>query len=124
MKNIWLERLIELVEKDQRSFRELSKAAGCGPNFVQQLIKDRKDPRASQLERLLQALGPGADLYVLTGLQLSNMDLEFLKTVSSLDADGRRAALTVLQKMQDIQSVQGPLRVAQDKEKPKAETSP
>ncbi|MCA0922195.1 hypothetical protein [Pseudooceanicola nanhaiensis] len=99
MKDDWFHRLEELILADGRSYRQISEAAKCGPNFVQQLLKERKDPRASQLARLFNALGPSAAIYVITGLRLGSDDLEFLATVSALDIDARRDALSILRRL-------------------------
>lgn len=102
MKDEWFHRLERLISEDGRSFRQLSEAANCGPNFVQQLLKTRKDPRASQLSRLLEALGPEATLYVTTGIRMSEDDLTFLQLVSSLDAGARRDAVALLQRLASL----------------------
>jgi len=106
MNDGWFQRLVELIDADGRSYRELSRDAKCGPNFVQQMIKDGKDPRASQLNRLFEALGPGADVYVMSGLRLSPEGLEFLRVVSALDDGARRDAFAVLKRMEGSSSEQ------------------
>lgn len=99
MMSNWRIRLEEAIQADGRSLRRLSDDAQCGPNFVQQLLKDEKDPRASQLARLLKTLGPVAEAYVLTGLRLSPLDLEFLEAMSSLDDDAQKDALSLLRRL-------------------------
>lgn len=106
MRDEWFDRLEALIKSDGRSYRKLSEDAGCGPNFVQQLIKDRKDPRASQLSKLLKALGPDAASFVVTGFRFTDADIKFLETINSLDQSGRQAALLVLQRMQSQESQQ------------------
>ncbi|MDF9301629.1 hypothetical protein P5P81_03395 [Tritonibacter mobilis] len=99
MKEDWHTRLEEVIRKDARSLRKISEDAKCGPNFVQQLLKDKKDPRASQLARLLETLGPGADFYVITGFRLSRADLEFLKLVSALDDGARQNVVSLMERL-------------------------
>jgi hypothetical protein len=96
MKDEWYNRLIELIERDSRSYRQLSVDAALGQNFVQQFIKNKKDPRSSQLEKLFAQLGPGSDIYVFTGLWLKPQDVQFLQAASRLDSDGRKTAMRVL----------------------------
>ena len=106
MQEEWFLRLETLIAEDGRSYRKLSEDAGCGANFVQQLLKNRKDPRASQLSKLLKALGPSAASYVITGFKLNDSDVHFLETINSLDHSGKEAALLVLQRMQSQVSSQ------------------
>lgn len=103
MKDDWHARLEQVIREDGRSLRKISEDAKCGPNFVQQLLKNRKDPRASQLNRLLDTLGPGADFYVVTGLRLSPDDLEFLQLVSALDQDSRKNVAALMGKLSEAQ---------------------
>ncbi|MBY6005401.1 helix-turn-helix transcriptional regulator [Salipiger bermudensis] len=98
MKEDWFQRLEEVIEADGRSLRKLSEDAKLGPNFVQQLLKYRKDPRASQLSKLLDALGKPAEFYVLTGSRLQPVDIEFLELVSGLDAAAVRDVMTVVRR--------------------------
>jgi len=123
MNDGWFQRLVELIDADSRSYRELSRDAKCGPNFVQQMIKDGKDPRASQLNRLLDALGDGADVYVMTGLKLSREGLEFLRVVSALDEGARQDAMSLLQRLKGNQSEPGQSPAEQREEPSTAETS-
>jgi transcriptional regulator with XRE-family HTH domain len=99
MQENWFARLEETIQADGRSLRKLSEDAKCGPNFVQQLLKDKKDPRASQLSKLLAALGREAEFYVLTGLRLSQGDLEFVSLVSGLEPGARQDVLSLMQRL-------------------------
>ena len=84
MDDNWYPRLIAAIEADGRSKREISTAAGFGPNFVQQMIKDGKQPSATKLQALLKALGTSQMFYVLTGIMVSKEDEAFLTV--ALDA--------------------------------------
>lgn len=70
----WRERLKERIDQDERSMRALSRAIGHGPNFVQQLLKDGKDPGFQKLADLLSVLGPDATVYVTSGIRLGTPD--------------------------------------------------
>ena len=108
MNEEWFQRVKEMIEADPRSYRKLSEDAGCGQNFVQQFVNGGKDPRSSQFSKLLTALGPGAAVYVISGLKMSQQDLEFLRVVSSLPPDAQSEALAVLRRMAGTQSQQEP----------------
>lgn len=68
MDDDWRSRLREMIEKDPRSLRELSRAVGAGPNFVQQLLKSSRAPAFPRLMKVLSELGPTATFYVISGV--------------------------------------------------------
>lgn len=67
MENGWRDRLKDMIEADGRSKRAISQAVGFGENYVQQVLKDEKDPSFSRLAKLLAELGPRATVYVISG---------------------------------------------------------
>ena len=91
MDNEWRERLKEMIEADGRSLRAISKAAGFGENYVQQMLKDQKEPTFPRLARILSVLGSGATLYVTSGLRLTPEAEQFLRLALTLDEAGRQA---------------------------------
>ncbi|TMV86131.1 hypothetical protein FGG78_20170 [Thioclava sp. BHET1] len=93
MKKDWFARLKEAIASDPRSLRKLSEAANKGPNFVQQMLKNEKEPGVDNLAAVLDALGDEASLYVLTGAHISQRDLEFLQLFKSLPAEAQENAL-------------------------------
>lgn len=106
MKNDWFHRLVSAIEHDGRSLREISFAAKCGPNYVQQMIKDGKAPGSDRLGRLLDVLGSATSLYVLTGVKVSEEDLEVLRIIQSLPAEAKLKAIdffSALQRDEDTQ---------------------
>ncbi|MGF6253814.1 helix-turn-helix domain-containing protein [Ensifer sp. LBL] len=68
MENDWRSRLREMIEADGRSKRAISQAVGFGENYVQQVLKDEKDPSFTRLAKLLSELGPRATVYVISGV--------------------------------------------------------
>lgn len=120
----WYQRLEEVVRADRRSMRRISEDAKLGQNFVQQLIRDRKDPRASQLHAIFEALGPGTDIFVITGLRLSPPDLEFLRVAAALDPELRRDAMSLLRRMTGTQSAREQQPVDEGEGSSKAGTCP
>lgn len=79
MDDNWYPRLVAAIEADGRSKRQISEAAGFGPNFVQQMIKQGKVPSADKLQGLLRALGTHQMFYVLTGIEVRPEDEAFLR---------------------------------------------
>lgn len=99
MGNEWRERLRERIEADGRSLRSLSLAAGHGPNFVQQLLKNDKDPGFQKLAELLSVLGPDATVYVTSGIRLGTHDqLRATLTANGLPKNELETVLTIIQR--------------------------
>lgn len=67
MEDAWRTRLKEVIEADPRSLRAISRESGNGENYVQQLLKDNKDPSFPRLAKVLSTLGTKATLYVING---------------------------------------------------------
>lgn len=71
MSNDWRSRLREVIKRDGRSLRAISAATdGVGENYLQQMLKDEKDPGFSRLARVLAVLGPEATVYIISGTTL------------------------------------------------------
>ncbi|WP_336294265.1 helix-turn-helix domain-containing protein [Bartonella sp. CB169] len=81
----WFQRLIELIKSDGRTMIEISKAAGCGQNYVQQMINGGKRPSVDKLMAILNTLGKTSAIYVITGFSISDEDLKLISLVSSGD---------------------------------------
>ncbi|MDS9468620.1 helix-turn-helix transcriptional regulator [Paracoccus sp. MBLB3053] len=84
--------------------RELSRQAGTGPNYVQQMIKDRKEPGADRLARLLDVLGTEHALFILTGVQASPEDLELLALLNTIPDHVKTQIRPLLTAMQASES--------------------
>lgn len=96
MKPGWIDRLKMAIAADGRSSRAISTAAGLGTNFVQQMLKNGKEPGMDHLIRLLSALGDDAALYVMTGLRATRADLDFLEAVQAAPEGLRENVLGIL----------------------------
>ena len=101
MKTGWFQRLIQAIESDGRSLREISLTAKCGPNYVQQMLRDRKEPGSDRLARLLDVLGGPSALYVLTGISATDEDLEMLRLLQQLPAAAKEQAIGFFLALQD-----------------------
>ena len=114
MADDWYSRLVSAIRADGRDMRALSLAAKCGPNYIQQMIKDGKRPTVDKLMSILDVLGEAKTFEILTGAQLTAEDLEFVRLTSSLDGDAKRAALSFFQALQAKQDSSGPQSGSQD----------
>ena len=90
MKEAWFERFLEAVQADPRGMRRISLDANCGVNYVQQLVKDRKEPTIGRFVRVLDVLGPATTMYVITGLDVKPEDEAFLRQVLAMTPETRR----------------------------------
>lgn len=88
-----LTRLIEAIERDPRKANRISTDAGLGRNYVRSIVEEGKSPKADTLIQLLNALGNDALIYVLTGHQISEEDLEFLSLISDLSPEAKQSAI-------------------------------
>lgn len=92
MRENWYPRLIEMIEADSRSLAQLSALLGRGQNYVQQMIRNDKEPGADKVAKLLEVLGSDAALYVMTGIKIDHRDLELLELMKRLPDDARDRA--------------------------------
>lgn len=86
-------RLIEVIDRDERSDNKISTDAGLGRNFVQQLKKTGRTPGIDRLMMLLNTLGRHSTVYILTGLTVDESDVEALELISALPQDAKQNAL-------------------------------
>jgi transcriptional regulator with XRE-family HTH domain len=56
----WFGELRAAIDADGRALREISVAAGLGPNYVQQMLKKEQPPKLATLDKLLEVLDAGA----------------------------------------------------------------
>ncbi len=95
MESGWRRRLKEMADSDGRSARQISLDAGCGPNYLSEMLKD-KDPTVGKLLDILAELGGASLFYVLTGLRLTERDVPFLEAVLRTPSDLRGPILHIL----------------------------
>ena len=89
MKEDWFERFLEALQADPRGMRQISLDAGCGVNYVQQLVTNKKEPTVGRFVRVLDTLGAATALYVITGLRVTSEDEGFLRLALRLDSKSR-----------------------------------
>lgn len=93
MKEGWRKRLVRAIEADGRDMKAISLAAKCGPNYVQQIVKNGKAPGADRLVRLLQVLGRPASLQIILGAEMTPDDEALVEVVSTLAPEQKETAL-------------------------------
>ena len=96
MGNGWRERLREAIAESGQSKRALSQATGFGENYVQQLLKDEKDPSFPRLAKLLSILGASATLYVILGMKSSKEEAQLRSALISHGVDRKHLDAAVL----------------------------
>lgn len=96
----WLNRLIEAIDADGRDYKAISLAARCGQNYVQQMIKEGKEPGTERFVRLLGALGRVPSLYVILGTDLTPEDEELMALVATLSPEQKQAAIQFFRSQQ------------------------
>ena len=80
----WFERLITVIESDDRSKRQLSADAGLGPSYVSQMLNRKSDQQVDKVMRLIENLGPESALWILTGTKMSATDVEVFRLAGSV----------------------------------------
>jgi len=83
MSDAWLSRLKAAVDKDGRTPRAISLAAGLNPNYVGELFHLGKAPTVDKLLKICETLDVSV-AWVLTGLNASRQEEEMLALVSGL----------------------------------------
>lgn len=122
MDDEWRERLREVIEADGRSLRAISKAAGVGDNYVQQMLKDEKDPTFPRLAKVLNALGTGATLYVISGLRLTPEVETFLRLALSMGNHDKERIRATIDSLRERSLSLEPLAAPVHPDKPKHPT--
>lgn len=86
MTDAWLSRIGGAIERDGRSKRAISMAAGLGVNFVSDLLKGEKTPGIDSLRRLCVELKVSLP-WVLTGVDMTPDAQEMLAILSQLSPE-------------------------------------
>lgn len=97
----WFDRLIGVLSANERSMRAVSLAAGKGPNYISQMIKDGKQPSTENLSLILDQFDRETALFILTGIKLQPGDLEVLQLISRLPVGVKKHFHSMLLEMQD-----------------------
>lgn len=92
----WFERLVDAINADGRDLKTLSLKARCGPNYVQQMIREGKRPGVDRFVRLLSVLGREKALYIIMGQHMTPEGEEILRLSSQLAPEVQKGALQFL----------------------------
>lgn len=88
----WRSRLLEAVDKDDRSDRAISLSAKLGPNFVNELRNGEKEPGVNKVIKLAELLGLSL-AFVFSGADVSAQEEADLRLFLSLSSASRQAML-------------------------------
>lgn len=90
----WRARLAEAVEKNDKSARAISLAAGLGPGYVHSILKEGKDPTVDNLLAIAKQVNLSLS-YLIYGVDLSRESEELLQLIQERP-HSRRAVLDIL----------------------------
>lgn len=108
MNEDWFDRLEAAIKADGRDMKTISLAAKCGPNYVQQMLKERKRPGVDKFISIISVLGSAKAFEILTGQRLNADDLEFIRMASLLDPEAKKAAVSFFQSLKMKQDTEEP----------------
>ena len=92
----WKSRLIEGIEAQGKSQREVSLAAGRGPGYVNSLLKEGKDPTVENLITVCRAANISL-AWVLFGFEMSRETEEIVRLLETGSPKRRDSLLQLLQ---------------------------
>lgn len=82
----WRDRLRGAIEATERSQRDISLQAGMAPGYVNSLFNEAKDPRISNLLKILDEIDVSLS-YILYGIEMSPEMEELLRLFERLNPD-------------------------------------
>lgn len=81
----WYERFVGAIRDDGRDYTAISKAAGLGQNYVQQMIKNGKRPTVDKFLAILNVLGSASAIFVLTGYERDQESEDIMRAFAAMD---------------------------------------
>lgn len=93
----WRNRLIDAINADGRSDRAISLAAGLGPNFVNELRNQTKEPGVEKIMKLADELNVSLT-YLFMGSDVTAEDEAFLRLYRQYSDEERAGLLAILKK--------------------------
>lgn len=104
----WYDRLVEEIERSGIPKRKLSEGIG-GVNYIQQVVKDRKEMGIEKFIKLVEKLGASSALYVIFGFRMDPQTAEFFNLAAGIhDEKLRTAALKYLENLRDLSDSREP----------------
>lgn len=95
----WRERIEAAIQKDGRSYREVSLAAGLSHGYVHGILKDDKEPTLDRFIRLCQVLNLSVS-YALLGANISRQAETLISAIEE-NPQARDAILALLAKPEE-----------------------
>ncbi|WP_332065820.1 XRE family transcriptional regulator [Bartonella sp. CB189] len=96
----WRQRLKKAFEKSSRSKRSISLAAGKGAGYLHSILSEGKEPTIESLARICHEMNVSMN-YILYGDSVTLEDQEFVRLISKLSSEERRAILILLRRSID-----------------------
>lgn len=93
----WRDRLAAAIEKNGKTKRGVSLAAGLNPGYVHSLLVEGKDPTIDNLIAVCEKAGVALS-YVMYGFEITAEAEEILRELAAAAPDQRKAMLTLLRK--------------------------
>lgn len=90
----WRDRLAEAIERDGRSQRAVSIAAGLGPGYINALFREGREPTVGHAIRVCEVLGISLS-WLLYGIDMSPESEEILRLLED-HPDEREGILQIL----------------------------
>ena len=102
----WFDRFLELIEASKaagRDYKEISREAGLGQNYVQQMVKHRKQPTVEKFLAIMNVLGKSKVGYVMTGAEITEEDMMLVEAAAALPPTAKPAALDFFRQLATAQ---------------------
>lgn len=90
----WRDRLVAAIERDGRSQRAVSIAAGLGPGYINALLREGREPTVGSAIRVCRELGISLP-WLIYGIEMSPQTEEILRLLDDHPAE-RAGILQIL----------------------------
>lgn len=101
----WRTRLADAILGSGLKLAEISRRAGVGRNYVQQMTKYEKNPRTDYVIRVCQALNVSLS-YIFAGLEISSGTEELVQRFQALPEKEQEGFLTYLRSRETADEAQ------------------
>ena len=91
----WFRRFCAAIDDSYLSYREISRKAGLGENFVNQMMRNGRVPSVVNMLAICEVIG-ASPVEILTGSELDPETLEVFRLFNRLPADHRASVLNLM----------------------------
>lgn len=95
MQGDWKSRLLEAIDRDGRSGRELSRKLKMGTNTISELRTTDKVPSFDKVLKLIEEIG-ASQSYIILGVEVGPKEEQLLKALADLPPDALDGALALV----------------------------